>query len=180
MKKNGFTLIELVVVIVILGILAVSAAPRFLNLQVDARNATLHAMKGTINGAMGIAYGKLAIQGLENESRVSSADYPDLFSQCGTDEGDISNLCVFRYGYPAADWGTLPALVTNLSAVEGSDWFIHDQNTVSVSGGFMSSIKISPKGFRDTTKCHILYENWLVLVDTAMYSPPKLTVVPCD
>ncbi|MGQ5486757.1 type IV pilin protein [Photobacterium damselae] len=33
MKRNGFTLIELVVVIVILGILAVVAAPKFLNLQ---------------------------------------------------------------------------------------------------------------------------------------------------
>ncbi len=38
-KQTGFTLIELVVVIVILGILAVTAAPRFLNLQNDAREA---------------------------------------------------------------------------------------------------------------------------------------------
>ena len=38
-RQGGFTLIELVVVIVILGILAVTAAPRFLNLQDDARNA---------------------------------------------------------------------------------------------------------------------------------------------
>ena len=38
MKRNaGFTLIELVIVIVILGILAVTAAPKFLNLQGDAR-----------------------------------------------------------------------------------------------------------------------------------------------
>ncbi|MDW3189737.1 type II secretion system protein, partial [Vibrio sp. Vb0932] len=40
-KQTGFTLIELVVVIVILGILAVTAAPRFLNLQNDAREARL-------------------------------------------------------------------------------------------------------------------------------------------
>ncbi|MGL4750761.1 MAG: type II secretion system protein, partial [Shewanella sp.] len=36
-RQQGFTLIELVVVIIILGILAVTAAPKFINLQSDAR-----------------------------------------------------------------------------------------------------------------------------------------------
>ncbi|GHY14243.1 MSHA biogenesis protein MshA [Vibrio cholerae] len=44
-RQGGFTLIELVVVIVILGILAVTAAPRFLNLQGDARKASLQGLK---------------------------------------------------------------------------------------------------------------------------------------
>ncbi|MED5521016.1 MAG: prepilin-type N-terminal cleavage/methylation domain-containing protein, partial [Pseudomonadota bacterium] len=35
--QQGFTLIELIIVIVLLGILAVTAAPKFLNLQDDAR-----------------------------------------------------------------------------------------------------------------------------------------------
>ncbi len=38
-KQAGFTLIELVVIIIILGILAVIAAPQFINLQSDARVA---------------------------------------------------------------------------------------------------------------------------------------------
>lgn len=50
-KSNGFTLIELVVVIVILGILAVTTAPRFLNLQRDARIASLEATKGALENA---------------------------------------------------------------------------------------------------------------------------------
>ena len=40
-KQEGFTLIELIVVIVILGILAVTAAPKFIDLQGDARASAL-------------------------------------------------------------------------------------------------------------------------------------------
>ena len=50
-KQNGFTLIELVVVIIILGILAVTAAPKFINLQSDARETSLQGMKRAILGA---------------------------------------------------------------------------------------------------------------------------------
>jgi MSHA pilin protein MshA len=47
-KQNGFTLIELVVVIVIIGTLAITAAPKFINVSSDARKSTLQAFKGTL------------------------------------------------------------------------------------------------------------------------------------
>ncbi|MEJ3626081.1 type II secretion system protein [Vibrio vulnificus] len=65
MKNKGFTLIELVVVIFVLGILAVTAMPRFLNLQSDSRKATLAAAKGTLESAFQIFSAK---------SQVPSAD----------------------------------------------------------------------------------------------------------
>ncbi|CAK2655824.1 MSHA pilin protein MshA [Vibrio crassostreae] len=67
-RQGGFTLIELVVVIVILGILAVTAAPRFLNLQDDARESALQGLAGAMNGASGIVFGKAAIEGREASS----------------------------------------------------------------------------------------------------------------
>ncbi|EKO3774257.1 type II secretion system protein [Vibrio metschnikovii] len=98
-KQGGFTLIELVVVIVILGILAVTAAPRFINLQDDARKATLKGLQGAIQGASGMVYGRAAIAGLESTSGAVSA---------GT--GTIHTV----YGYPAATSAAITAIVQGI------------------------------------------------------------------
>ncbi len=90
-KQGGFTLIELVVVIVILGILAVTAAPRFLNLQDDAKDSTLQGLRGALSGAMGISYGKAAIEGIETQQYVAA-------SAAATTIDNIAH----SFGYPIA------------------------------------------------------------------------------
>ena len=60
-KSKGFTLVELVIVIVILGILAVTAAPKFLNLSSDAKISTVNGVQGALKSANAVLYSKAVL-----------------------------------------------------------------------------------------------------------------------
>nr|WP_298141613.1 type II secretion system protein [uncultured Pseudomonas sp.] len=83
-QQSGFTLIELIMVIVILGILAAFALPRFADFSGQARDATVNGLAGSLRSASAIAHAAQLAAGasgstsvtLENETITMIDGYP--------------------------------------------------------------------------------------------------------
>lgn len=105
---KGFTLIELVIVIVILGILAASAAPKFMDLQSDAKRSVVLGLKGALTSAYSMTHAKAIIQGKDKSGGSICIDGSSV-ENCSSD-----NLIKLSSGYPlvcCGDYTNLPKLI---------------------------------------------------------------------
>lgn len=90
-RMSGFTLIELVVVITILGVLAAFAIPRFINLETQARASTVNSLAGSIRSAAALAKASAMAAGtnpstvtMEGQTITLSNSYPNAASIANT------------------------------------------------------------------------------------------------
>ncbi|MBR7627840.1 prepilin-type N-terminal cleavage/methylation domain-containing protein [Aeromonas popoffii] len=113
-KQAGFTLIELVIVIIILGILAVTAAPKFLNLQDDANKSAALGVAAAVKSGAQLVYSRSVLNGTEKLTSSSVS--------AGT--GTVTT----KFGYPTANKAGIGASVN----VDGG-WAVDDNGVFKSS-----------------------------------------------
>jgi MSHA pilin protein MshA len=152
-KQAGFTLIELVIVIVILGILAATAAPKFIDLTGDAKKSVIQGVQGTINSAMNLAHAKAIVSsqtGATGEVVINGESYALI------------------YGYPTvAGAGTPDGTEDNGWGIDKLVELSNESNITYAAGVY------SHNDAADSATCSVTYTD-------ASGSVPPVTVIPAN
>jgi MSHA pilin protein MshA len=151
--QGGFTLIELIVVIVILGILAATALPKFASMAGDARWASLNAARGALSSTAAMAHAKFLVD--PTVAKALSLKVED------------TTMTLTATGYPKADANVAAAA----GLPDGTDYRVFTtsvaaNNDPPVPTGTVSLVPMSIAGTTTATKCYVNYD--------ASTSPPTV------
>jgi prepilin-type N-terminal cleavage/methylation domain-containing protein len=166
-NQQGFTLIELVIVIIILGILSVTATSKFLSLSSEAQASSVHDLAGSIASINQSVHSKTQIDGIADKRKCSGScnGHPNWDSTLGYFYIDASGTRLYvANGYPKSPLSTSPGSIPseNYRKVMG----LSDDDFV-FGRGFNSSLAIVPKKFENKLaeitigdfKCHVEYSS---------------------
>ncbi len=129
-RRGGFTSVELIVVLEIIGILFVIAAVIFFNLQSNARQVSIENLKAAMENAASVVYGKAALVGVEQIDKAQAFDIETA------------------YGYPSIEG------IVQVVEDFNHEWVVIERNMITKKSISVSFKNLDPMAQR---RCYLTY-----------------------
>lgn len=151
-QQKGFTLIELVMVIVILAILASFALPRFSDLTRSAKISTLEGIEGSMLATIGILRSQAYVQGLSvTTANPGNQSAYIVETEAGSSELDWRNLCPES----SAELGDALDMSDHIALQEIGELEIQTSNRYTLVG-----YDIQGSGIPTANGCYLTYDSF--------------------